>query len=104
MALAQGETESSTAAAIVTTVADTIPAETSAIVDGNSTLVSWILKLLTLHHSKRDWLDATRDKSLTYHNDTKCSTSVVLVSKFCSVSWLFFVRSLHPVTEMYFLK
>ena len=52
MAMAQGETESSTAAAVVTTVADTIPADTTAIVDGNSTEVSWILKPLILHHSK----------------------------------------------------
>ena len=63
MALAQGETESSTAAAVVTTVADTIPAETTAIVDGNSTEVNWILKPLIRHHSKRDWLDAPRVKS-----------------------------------------
>ena len=62
MALAQGETDTTTAA-VVTTVADTIPAETTAIVDGNSTEVNWILKPLIRHHSKRDWLDAPRVKS-----------------------------------------
>ena len=62
MAFAQGETDTTTAA-VVTTVADTIPAETTAIVDGNSTEVNWILKPLIRHHSKRDWLDAPRVKS-----------------------------------------
>ena len=45
MAFAQGETETTTAAAVVTTVP--IPAETTVpVVDGNSTEVSWIFELM----------------------------------------------------------